>query len=205
LFTYKNKTKQSDCLVGILASIELPKTKENLKVIAELYRIEAEQGNVQAQGMLGVLYQIGEGVPKDENESQKWLKRAADNGDESAKAMLKQKQVEALVPIDHLAAMQQYKEFRKFPQQHNGEIVEWMLEVMGGSYGVVDACIASKRSEYLSAGSHGVFLNYDVDLMGKLDVLKKDVIVVKGKFVGLSNEGHVLLRVSEYRKIDVAL
>src|SRR5665213_1594690 len=41
----------------------------------------AEQGIAQAQGYLGLMYQLGQGVPQDFAESVKWYRKAAEQGD----------------------------------------------------------------------------------------------------------------------------
>lgn len=51
-----------------------------------LFKISANKGNVEAQSMLGVLYSADESpVPKNYNESMKWYKMAAAQGDKQAK------------------------------------------------------------------------------------------------------------------------
>lgn len=44
----------------------------------------AQQGDVEAQYRLGVIYLDGQGVPADEFEAEKWLTRAARGGNSSA-------------------------------------------------------------------------------------------------------------------------
>ena len=44
-------------------------------------KIEAEKGNAPAQFNLGLMYDNGRGVPKDEAEAVKWYRKAADQGD----------------------------------------------------------------------------------------------------------------------------
>ncbi len=46
----------------------------------EALKQKAEQGDVQAQYNMGMLYEQGKGVPKSYTEAAKWLKKAADNG-----------------------------------------------------------------------------------------------------------------------------
>ncbi len=46
-----------------------------------------EQGDAYAQFLLGVIYEIGRGVTKDESEAVKWYRKAAEQGD--AKEALK--------------------------------------------------------------------------------------------------------------------
>jgi len=49
----------------------------------------AKQGHVKAQYKVGSIYYFGEGVPKNEEKARKWYREAAQQGDESAKKMLK--------------------------------------------------------------------------------------------------------------------
>jgi len=46
-----------------------------------LYRLSAEQGDTDAQRLLGAMYQFGQGVPLDLAEAAKWYRLAADRGD----------------------------------------------------------------------------------------------------------------------------
>ena len=43
-------------------------------------RQAADQGDVEAQNHLGLMYAYGEGVPQDDAEAAKWWRKAADNG-----------------------------------------------------------------------------------------------------------------------------
>src|SRR5262245_9264598 len=49
-----------------------------------LARPLAEQGDVRAQSLVGLLYQTGRGAPRDDAEALKWLRRAADRDDAGA-------------------------------------------------------------------------------------------------------------------------
>jgi len=40
----------------------------------------AEQGHAEAQNMLGLVYALGEGVPKDDTEAVKWYRKAVEQG-----------------------------------------------------------------------------------------------------------------------------
>jgi len=44
---------------------------------------KAEQGNVDAQYILGVCYQYGDGVGKDEKKAVEWYMKAAEQGDQA--------------------------------------------------------------------------------------------------------------------------
>ncbi len=48
----------------------------------------ADQGNARAQRLLGMMYNAGWGVPKDDAEALKWFRRAANQGDGDAQASL---------------------------------------------------------------------------------------------------------------------
>jgi uncharacterized protein len=46
-----------------------------------IYRTLADQGDPYAQRALGIMYDMGRGVPQDYVEAMKWYRRAADQGD----------------------------------------------------------------------------------------------------------------------------
>jgi uncharacterized protein len=52
------------------------------------YTALAEQGNPKAQFILGKMYMLGQGVPRDSDEAIKWLKPAAAQGDADAQFFL---------------------------------------------------------------------------------------------------------------------
>ena len=49
---------------------------------------KAEAGDATAQYNLGVMYNTGDGVPKDSAEAEKWLRKAADQGNAAAQTNL---------------------------------------------------------------------------------------------------------------------
>ena len=51
---------------------------------ASKIRLAAEQGNVQLQNTLGVMYATGQGVPQDYQEAMKWYRKAAERGNVQA-------------------------------------------------------------------------------------------------------------------------
>jgi uncharacterized protein len=55
----------------------------------QVFRGMARAGNVKAQGMLGAMYQRGQGVAKSSAHAFMWLSLAASRGDAKAKAELK--------------------------------------------------------------------------------------------------------------------
>ena len=62
-------------------------SKDSTKAV-ELFQKSAEQGNVDAQNNLGVMYYAGEGVPRDEAKAKQWFKKAAAQGNADAQANL---------------------------------------------------------------------------------------------------------------------
>src|SRR5437667_8349285 len=48
----------------------------------------AEQGNAEAQALVGIMYNRGRGVPFDPNQAMKWYKAAADQGNAQAECYL---------------------------------------------------------------------------------------------------------------------
>ena len=59
-----------------------------VKKAVEWYRQAAEQGNAEAQSLLGVMYNLGQGVPQDYNQAVKWHLKAAEQGDTVARLNL---------------------------------------------------------------------------------------------------------------------
>ena len=47
---------------------------------AKLYRPLANEGNAEAQYILGMMYRAGRGVPRDNQEAKKWYQQAAEQG-----------------------------------------------------------------------------------------------------------------------------
>ena len=43
-------------------------------------RVRAEQGAVDAQNNLGLMYDLGQGVPQDDKEAVKWYRKSAEQG-----------------------------------------------------------------------------------------------------------------------------
>ena len=60
----------------------------NYEKAAKLLVTQAQQGNAEAQFNLGLMYDNGQGVPKDYKEAAKWYRLAAEQGDALAQANL---------------------------------------------------------------------------------------------------------------------
>ena len=84
-----NEIRQNNPFVNDIAGLSSTSriTEEESPLITE-YRKAAEQGNVIAQYNLGVCYQYGNGVPKNQAEAINWYKKAAKQGDIKASQAL---------------------------------------------------------------------------------------------------------------------
>ena len=56
----------------------------------ERYKKAAEQGDVEAQYNLGLMYEFGDGVEEDFDQAVKWFEKAAERGHEGAQDALEQ-------------------------------------------------------------------------------------------------------------------
>src|SRR5260370_13831797 len=74
-----------------LADLEAGKSayqqRDYTTALKELKRL-AEQGNAGAQALLGLMYNLGRGVPLDVNQATKWFKAAADQGNAEGQCRL---------------------------------------------------------------------------------------------------------------------
>jgi uncharacterized protein len=62
--------------------------REDYATAYRLFRSLADSGNVFAQGIIGVMYAKGEGVPQSDAEAVKWYRLAADQGNAAAQLAL---------------------------------------------------------------------------------------------------------------------
>lgn len=86
-------------------------------LLGDLYRKAAEQGLAYAQVQLSALYYAGRGVPQDYVESEKWARKAAEQGDASGQDMLGALYYNGKgVPLDYTEAE---RLFRKAAKQGN--------------------------------------------------------------------------------------
>ena len=88
----------------------------------------ADRGDAGAQGILGIMYANGQGVPKNDAQAMKWFRKAADQGNATAQGVVGHKYLEGQgVPQDYAEAA---KWFRKAADQ--GEAAA--QEVIGVMY-----------------------------------------------------------------------
>jgi TPR repeat protein len=62
---------------------------QDLAAAADWYRKAAQQGFVDAQTNLGMMYYHGQGVSRNHDEAAKWFRLAADQGDSEAAGYLR--------------------------------------------------------------------------------------------------------------------
>ena len=77
--------------IPALADLEAGKRayeqRDYTTALKELKRL-AEQGNAEAQALLGLMYNLGRGVPLDVDQAMKWFKAAADQGNAEGQCRL---------------------------------------------------------------------------------------------------------------------
>jgi hypothetical protein len=78
----------SQVMAGSLSDAERAYSAGNYVKAAKLYMPLAKRGNAKAQLSLGVIYYLGQGVPKDYKEAAKWLRLAAKQGRAKAQNLL---------------------------------------------------------------------------------------------------------------------
>ena len=92
---------------------------------AEWYRKAAEQGDADAQLMLGVMYELGQGVPQDYAQAAEWYRRAAEQGSATAQ-----------IPLGHM-----YRHGRGVPQDY-AKAVEWYRKAAEQGNAIAQAILA---------------------------------------------------------------
>jgi TPR repeat protein len=87
--------RTTKALVGIIVFLSLGSLQAGMALqgpcrafLLEGCRALAEQGDADAQAMLGVMYDTGEGVPEDDAEAVRWYRLAAAQGDAEAQLAL---------------------------------------------------------------------------------------------------------------------
>jgi len=94
----------------------------------------AEQGNVFAQFNMGLMYDIGQGVPQDYKEAVKWYRKSAEQGHVAAQSNL------GRMYRDGQGVAQHYKEavkwFRKSAEQGNPSAQSWLDSMYADGLGV---------------------------------------------------------------------
>jgi len=85
----------------------------------------AEQGDAEAQSALGIMYDLGEGVPEDDAEAVKWYRKAAEQGNGEAQHTLGIMYANGKgVPEDDVEAAKWY---RKAAEQGHGAVYLWRI------------------------------------------------------------------------------
>jgi TPR repeat protein len=83
---------------------------DDIETALRIARPLAEQDNPRAQNLLGLIYHLGRGVPRNEAEAQRWFRRSADLGDPEAPAHLARVYYDGRgVPQDFVEAAKWYR------------------------------------------------------------------------------------------------
>jgi hypothetical protein len=117
-----------------------------------LCRPLAEQGVAAAQTNLGVMYELGEGVPQDFAEAEKWLRRAAEQGDADAQSALGLKYANGEGVLRDYAEAAKW--FRKAAEQGDAE-AQYSLGVVYSKGTGVRQDYAEAAEWYRKAADHG--------------------------------------------------
>jgi TPR repeat protein len=88
---------------------------QNYVQAAKWVRAAAEQGNAEAQGLLGTLYGSGQGVPKDYVSAYMWLNLAAAQGEKEA-AKLRDMAATTITPAQIAEAQKLAREWKPTKQ-----------------------------------------------------------------------------------------
>ncbi len=135
------------------------------RAIADMKQI-AYAGNVDAQLHLGVIYLTGDGVPKDDVEAVKWLRKAADQDNPLAERYLAEMYFKGRgVPADNTEAakwLRMAAEQGDAESEHNLAVLYTEGERRAAKFegsGQLDA--QSRRSQSLAAGQQGLGVLYE--------------------------------------------
>lgn len=113
------------------------------------WRPLAEQGNAEAQNMLGFMYRYGQGVPQDFEQARVWYRRAADQGNATAQNNLGALYRQGLgVPQDYEEA---FRWFLRAAEQGNGGAQNHLGLMYFKGEGVDKDLIQAYKWAYLSA------------------------------------------------------
>ncbi len=117
---------QSRSRTVLKAGTPNPRTSLDAEAL-ESFRSAAEDGEPSAQRVLGVAYQEGRVLPKNDTQAAHWYRKAADQGDASAQWLLGALYDSGLgVPEDHVEAAQWYR--RAADQGHSA--AQWTIGSM---------------------------------------------------------------------------
>ena len=104
--------------------------RKDYKEAVRLYRLSAEQGNANAQFLLGFMYYQGKGVLLDYKEAAKWYRLSAEQGDAIAQCNLGGMYNEGKgVPQDYKEAVKWWK----LAAEQQDEQAQFILERMHGN------------------------------------------------------------------------
>ncbi len=82
------KIENSAETLNLLRKQHTKRTKQDLVDAVKQYRHDAEQGNAEAQYLLGCCYQFGDGIAKNKVEAGIWFRKSAQQGYTQAQKVL---------------------------------------------------------------------------------------------------------------------
>ena len=88
-FTLASNQKYADALYALGKIYEEMADFKDYKKAIELYKKADKKGYIKAAFALGIMYKEGRGIAKDEEKALRWLRKAAEQGYEEAKEVLK--------------------------------------------------------------------------------------------------------------------
>lgn len=115
---------------GMQAGVEAYNRGDYAAALRE-FRPMAEQGDADAQYYLGRMYDLGHGIPEDDGEAVKWLRRAVEHGHVSAQNHLGEGVLEDDAEAVKLFRMAAEKGHAK-GQNHLGIMYDWGADVSQG-------------------------------------------------------------------------
>lgn len=123
--------------------------RDDFKTALAEWRPLAEQGNSEAQNMLGFMYRYGQGVPQDFEQARVWYRRAADQGNATSQNNLGALYRQGLgVPQDYEEA---FRWFLRAAEQGNGGAQNHLGLMYFKGEGVDKDLIQAYKWAYLAA------------------------------------------------------
>jgi TPR repeat protein len=123
--------------------------REEFETALAEWRPLAEQGNAEAQNMLGYMYRYGQGLPQDFEQARLWYRRAADQGNATAQNNLGALYRQGLgVPQDYQEA---FHWFLRAAEQGNGGAQNHLGLMYFNGEGVEKDLVRAYKWAYLSA------------------------------------------------------
>jgi TPR repeat protein len=117
-------------MAGPLEDAKAAAERADFATELQILRPLADQGNAEPQAKLGLMYLLGQGVPKDVAQAVAWFRKSADQGNADGQVFLGIRYAFGDVPRDDAQAdAQAVAWYRKSADQGNAE-AQWLLGTM---------------------------------------------------------------------------